>query len=136
MAVKQLSVFLENKKGTLSDLAKVLADAGIDLKALTLADTKDYGIARLIPDDPDRALVVLTQAGQTASVREVCAFKVPDAPGGLAKVLSVLDQSNINMEYMYAVLTAPQEKAMMVVRTDDTATTEKLLKDNGIEIVE
>ena len=70
MAVKQLSVFLENKKGTLSDLANVLADAGIDLKALTVADTKDYGIARIIPNDPDKALVVLTQAGQTASVRE------------------------------------------------------------------
>ena len=135
MAVKQLSVFLENKKGSLSGLADILAEGGIDLKAMTVADTKDYGIARLIVDDVEKALVLLTQNGQTAKVREVCGFKVQDAVGGLAKALDILENNDLNIEYMYAIVTSDAEHAHIVARVDDNEKAEKVLTENGVELL-
>lgn len=135
MAVKQLSVFLENKKGSLSAIADILAEGKINLKAMTVADTKDYGIARLIVDDVEKALVLLTQAGQTAKIREVCGFKVPDAVGGLAKALDVLEDNDLNIEYMYAIVTSDSDNAHIVARVDDNIKAEQILKENGIELL-
>lgn len=136
MAVKQLSVFMENKPGVLANLANILAEAKIDLKAMTVADTKDFGIARMIVDDTDKALVALSGAGQTAKVREVCGFKVPDEVGGLARVLELLGDNGISIEYMYAIVTSDSDKAHIVARVDDNEAAEKLLTENGIELLE
>lgn len=136
MAVKQLSVFMENKPGTLASLAQTLADANIDLKAMTVADTKEFGIARMIVDDTEKALIALSAAGQTAKVREVCGFKVPDQVGGLAKVLTILGDNGISIEYMYAIVTSDSDKAHMIVRVDDNEAAEKILTENGVELLE
>ena len=123
MAVKQLSVFLENKPGTLANLASILADAKINLKAMTV-------------DDTDKALVALSSAGQTAKVREVCGFKVPDEVGGLAKVLGILAENGLSVEYMYAIITSDSDTAHIVARVDDNEAADKVLLDNGIELLE
>ena len=136
MAIKQLSVFLENRPGTLANLAEILSEAGIDLRAMTLADTKDFGIARMIVDDTERALVVLTSAGQTAKVREVCGFKVPDEVGGLAKVLKGFEEKGISVEYMYAIITSDSDTAHIVARVDDNDAAEEVLQGLGIELLE
>ena len=136
MAVRQLSVFMENKPGILANLAKILAEGNINLKAMTVADTKDFGIARMIVDDVDKALVVLSSAGQTAKVREVCGFIVPDEVGGLAKVLGILSDAGISVEYMYAIITSDSDRAHIVARVDDNDAAEKILTENGIELLE
>ena len=136
MAIRQLSVFLENKKGTLHEITDVLAKADIDLRSMCIADTSDYGIVRIIANDPDKALKVLSEAGHTANIRAVTAFAVPDCPGGLAKVLSILETQSVDIEYMYALVTTSVDKAYAVMRTDDDAKTEKILTDNGVELLD
>lgn len=135
MAVKQLSVFVENKAGSLYELTKILADGGVNLLTLTMADTKDYGIVRLVADDTDKAVKVLKDAGQTASVREVCGFKIPDKKGELEKVLGILKSKDINIEYMYALADSDSAFAHFVIRVEDTEYAESVLKENGIEIL-
>ena len=136
MAIRQLSVFVENKKGSLHEITDVLAKAGIDLRSMCIADTSDYGIVRIIADDPVRAQSVLAEAGHLANVREVTAFAVPDAPGGLAKVLDILEDSGVNIEYLYALVTRNVGKAYAVTRTDAPEKAEMILKDNGIELLD
>lgn len=135
MAVRQLSVFLENKKGTLHEISDVLAKEKINLRSMCIADTADYGIVRIIADDPDKAKEALNAAGHTASIREVTAFAVPDCPGGLAKVLDILEEKGVNIEYMYALVTKSVGKAYAVARTDDDKKAEAILKENGIELL-
>lgn len=135
MAVKQLSVLLENHPGTLATLAKTLTDAKINLKAMTIADTKDFGIARMIVDETERAVSVLNDAGWMAQVREVCGFQVPDEVGGLSNVLTILGENGINVEYMYAIVTSASDKAHIVARVDDNEAAEKLLTAHGIDLL-
>lgn len=136
MAIRQLSVFLENKKGTLHEITDVLAKADIDLRSMCIADTSDYGIVRIISSDPERSVKVLSEAGHTANIRSVTAFAVPDCPGGLAKVLSILEENSVDIEYMYALVTTSVDKAYAVMRTDDDVKTENILKENGIELLD
>ncbi|MBQ9936882.1 MAG: ACT domain-containing protein [Oscillospiraceae bacterium] len=136
MAIRQLSVFLENKKGTLHEITDVLAKENINLRSMCIADTADYGIVRIIADDPERAGKILNETGHTASIREVTAFAVPDCPGGLAKVLSILEENSIDIEYMYALVTTSIDKAYAVMRTNDDKSAEKVLLKNGIELLE
>ena len=136
MAIRQLSIFAENKKGTLHDITDVLAKANINLRSMCVADTSDYGIVRIIADDPDAAKAALDHDGQTANVRHVNAFAVPDQPGGLAKVLSLLDSKGVNIEYMYALITTESGKAYSVVRTGNTEETDRILAENGIELLD
>ena len=136
MAIRQLSVFVENKKGSLHEITDVLAKAQIDLRSMCVADTSDYGIVRIIADDPVRAQSVLAEAGHLANVREVTAFAVPDAPGGLAKVLDILEDNGVNIEYLYALVTRNIGKAYAVTRTDAPEKAEEILKDNGIELLD
>lgn len=135
MAIRQLSVFVENKKGTLHEITDVLAKANINLRSMCIADTSEYGIVRIIAAEPEKARDVLNAAGHIASVREVTAFAVPDQPGGLAKVLSILEAEGVNMEYMYALVTTSVEKAYAVMRTDDEKKAEEILSKNGIELL-
>ncbi len=136
MGIRQLSVFVENKKGSLHEITDVLAKASIDLRSMCIADTSDYGIVRIIADDPIRAQKVLADAGHTASIRTINAFAVPDQPGGLAKVLSLLEENGVNIEYLYALITTCAEKAYTVMRTDDTEKADQILTANGIELLD
>lgn len=136
MGIRQLSVFVENKKGSLHTITDLLAEAGIDLRSMCVADTSDYGIVRIIANDPVRAQAVLAEAGHISNVRTVTAFAVPDCPGGLAKVLALLDKNNVNMEYMYALVTTEKDKAYAVMRTDDYEKAEEMLAANGVELLD
>lgn len=135
MAIRQISVFVENKKGSLSDVTDLLSKNGIDLRAMSIADTADFGILRIIVEETDRALSILRDNGIIATVTEVTAFAVPDRTGGLAEVLHILSERNINMEYLYALVTKVAGKAFTVMRVEDNSVTEDILEENGIEIL-
>ena len=136
MAIRQLSVFVENKKGSLHEITDTLAGAGIDLRSMCVADTSNYGIVRIIADDPEKAKKLLDSEGHAANVRLINAFAVPDQPGGLAKVLRLLEGKGVNIDYMYALITSEDGKAYSVMRTDNTDETDKILLENGIELLD
>jgi len=119
MKVQQISVFLENKAGRLSKVSRLLGDAGVNIRALSIADTSDFGILRLIVNDVDLAMNALKESGFTASLTEVIAMEVPDRPCGLAEVLEALDEASINVEYMYAFVEKATDKAVVVFRFED-----------------
>ena len=136
MAIKQLSVFVENKQGSLHDITEALAKANINLRSMSVADTSNYGIVRIIADKPDEAKALLDNDGQAANVRLVNAFAVPDVPGGLSQVLKLLEGNGVNIEYMYALITTEAGKAYSVMRTGDTEKTDEILVANGIELLD
>ena len=136
MGIKQVSVFVENKKGSLHEITDLLAKAEIDLRSMCIADTSDYGIVRMIADDSEKAMRVLSEAGHTANIREVTAFAVPDEPGGLAKALNLLESNGVSIEYLYALVTTETDKAYTVLRTDDSAKAEAVLAANNIELLD
>ena len=134
MSIKQISVFLENKPGTLDNLMAVMAGANIDLKALSLAETKDFGIARMIVDDAFAAVNVLKNNDFIASLTPVLAFAVPDEPGGLSKLLTKFTAAGVNIEYMYAFLDIRQVgQACMIFRVNDTEASERALVNAGLK---
>ena len=131
MRIRQISIFLENKPGQLSAICRALADADVNIATLSLADTADFGIVRMIVDDHEKAKAVLANKGHVANVREVIAVCVPDRPGGMAEVMQVLDQAQANIEYSYAFAFHRGEKAVLVFRFDDNAKAEAALKVAG-----
>ena len=133
MSVKQISVFLENKPGTLNALTDVLAGAGIDMRALSLAETKDFGIARIIVDDAFEAANVLKEANYVSSLTPVLIYAVPDEPGGLNNLLKVFSEAAVNIEYMYAFLGSGSANAYMIFRVADTKTAEAALQSKGLK---
>ena len=135
MAIKQLSVFVENKQGSLHEITDALAKANINLRSMSVADTSNYGIVRIIADDPNKAKELLDKEGHAANIRLVNAFAVPDQPGGLAKVLSLLEGKGVDIEYMYALITSESGKAYSVMRTGNTEETDNILTENGIELL-
>ncbi|MDQ7787062.1 MAG: ACT domain-containing protein [Thermodesulfovibrionales bacterium] len=135
MEVKQISLFLENKKGRLSEALDVLAKADINIRALSIADTSDFGILRLIVPDPDKAKKVLTKSSFTVRESDVIAVGVSDKPGGLASVLKLLTDADINVEYMYAFVEKSGEKAVVVLRTDSISNGKKALKKAGVTVL-
>jgi len=132
MFIKQLSVFVENKFGRLEAIIDCLSKNGINLRALSLADTADYGVLRLIVDDSEKAKKALNDIGVIAKLTDVVAVYLDDRAGGLASVLSVLKNANVSIEYMYAFLGRTEGKALMVLKADDEAKTEKVLAENNI----
>ena len=132
MSVKQISVFLENKKGRLAEVTKTLSHEKINIRALSLADTADFGVLRIIVDNPERSLMVLKSHGFVAQVTEVIAVEVEDRPGGLSQILEVLDQDNVNVEYMYAYVEKSRENAIVICRIDDRERALQILEKNGI----
>jgi len=136
MIVKQISVFLENKFGRLAAVTRILGDAGINIRALSIADTADFGILRLIVDKPDIAYEVLKDARFTVSETEVLAVEVKDVPGGLASVLLLMSEAKINIEYMYAFLTRASDDALIVFRVEKPIEAIKLLQEKGIKVLE
>ena len=136
MSIKQISVFLENRPGKLKNMTGVLAQAGIDMRALSLAETKDFGIARIIVDDVFEAVNVLKEADFVASLTSVLAVAVPDEPGGLDKLLSYFNETEVNIEYMYAFLGGNDAKhAYMIFRVADTKAAEAKLSGKGLRIL-
>ena len=133
MTIHQISVFLENRAGQLAEITGVLAKKGIDLRAINIAETSDYGVLRLIADKPQEAATTLLEQGFILSMTPVVAVSVPDTPGGLAKVLDVLAKENIDVEYMYSVFGQVDGLAHMVFRVDDTEKLIAVLKANGVE---
>ena len=134
MSIKQISVFLENKPGKLSDMTALLAANNIDIRALSLAETKDFGIARMIVDDIYEAAAVLRDGDFIANFSPVLAFAVPDEPGGLNKLLNVFNEAKVNIEYMYAFLgSADTHHAYMIFRVSHTDTAEAALVAKGLE---
>ena len=131
MSVNQVSVFLENKPGTLDHMTEVLAKGGINIRALSLADTKDFGIARMIVNDVYEATNVLKEANFVATFTPVLVYAISDETGGLNKLLKIFTESNVNIEYMYAF--AGKQRAYMIFRVSDTKSAEKILKSKGLK---
>lgn len=134
--VKQISVFLENKCGRLVRAAETLGKNNINIRALSIADTSDFGILRLIVDKWEKALAVLKEEGFIASETEVIAVQVPDLPGGLAQVLHCLETAGINIEYLYSFVEKPEKDALILMRVEDIPDALKILQENGIPIVD
>ncbi|MDD2310196.1 MAG: ACT domain-containing protein [Desulfuromonadaceae bacterium] len=120
MKVEQISIFIENKSGRLAEITRILGEAEINIRALSLADTSDFGILRLIVNDGAKATTVLKEAGFTVSKTEVVAVEVPDRPGGLSAILQTLDRETINVEYMYAFVERCGGNAVIIFRFDET----------------
>jgi len=136
MKVEQISVFLENKPGALADVTRILGEGGINIRALSLADTKDFGILRLIVNDSEKAKAVLGARGFTVRKTEVVAVEVPDRPGGLADILKCLSDSGINVEYLYAFVQQSGSNAIIIFRFDETDKAIEVLSKNGVKILE
>lgn len=133
MTLKQLSVFLENTSGRLAEVTAVLAEANINISAFSLAETADYGILRLIVQNPERAELLLHEKGFSVHITDVVGILVPHKPGGLQRALQVLADAKISIEYMYAF--AHQENAIVVIRTESLQQTLDVLQRNGIRIL-
>ncbi|WP_124097940.1 ACT domain-containing protein [Ruminococcus sp. Marseille-P6503] len=136
MTVKQLSVFVENRPGRLSAITRLLGDNGINIRAMSIADTKDFGILRLIVNDADKALEILKNAGCSVTITNVLAIRISDRPGGLADAMDILYKDNISVEYMYAAFINEQdETAYLVLRVDSNDNAVTALNESGFHLL-
>ncbi|MDR2738426.1 MAG: ACT domain-containing protein [Treponema sp.] len=136
MQIKQISVFLENSAGRLGEVTKVLADADINIRAISIADTADFGILRLIVDKSGQAIAALNKAGFTTRLTDVVAVEIGDTPGSLAKVMELFQKSNVNIEYLYASLEGKLGKAVVIFKMENFEQGLKIVTDNGLSMVE
>ena len=135
MKIKQVAVFVENKCGKLAEVAGTLRAAGVNIRAVSLADNAEFGILRLIVSDPDRALRALREQNFVAQTTDVLAVEVDDQPGGLEMVLNVLREHQVNVEYMYAFINKSPDKAVLIMRFDDPDRAIKVLDEAGVPVV-
>ncbi|MBN1930096.1 MAG: ACT domain-containing protein [Desulfobacterales bacterium] len=135
MKVEQISVFLENKAGRLAEVSSILAEAGVNIRALSLADTSDFGVLRLIVNDNKKAEESLKSHGFTVGKTDVVAVEVEDKPGGLHKILDLLYKKGINVEYMYAFVQPSGNNAVMIFRFDHLDEAVKILEENGVTVI-
>lgn len=135
MAIKQLTVFVENKQGALVSITETLSQNNINLRALSIAETQDFGILRLIVNDEAAAEKILSESGYLIKITDVVGVKIGDAPGKLTEALQVLDENKINMEYLYAFMARTEKHAYVVIRVEDNAVAEKVLEDAGFHII-
>lgn len=136
MKVEQISIFIENKSGRLAEITRILGESAINIRALSLADTSDFGILRLIVNDGAKATAVLKEHGFTVNQTEVVAVEVPDSPGGLSAILQTLDREAINVEYMYAYVERCGGNAVIIFRFDETDKAIAALKANNVNMLE
>ena len=136
MRAQQISIFLENKAGRLAEVTGILAQAGVNIRALALADTSDFGVLRLIVDDTEKAKDALKKAGFTVGKTNVLAVEVPDRPGGLYDILNLLQASSINVEYMYAFVQQSGSNAVMIFRFDNTDEALKVIQEKGLRVID
>ena len=132
--INQISVFLENRAGQLADITDTLAANGIDIRALNIAETSDYGVMRIITNDSEKTMEILNGAGFIASETKAAAVAVPDRPGALAEVLRLLSDASMDVEYMYSIFSQLEGRAFMVIKVRDAEAAEKLLSEKGIYI--
>lgn len=135
MRIRQISVFIENRAGRLETVAKQLGEAGINIRALSLADTSDFGILRLIVNQPEAASELLRREGFTIRLTDVVAVEIPDVPGGLAGVLAILGQKGINVEYMYAFVEKRQGKAVVIFRFENLELAVRTLEAGAVRLL-
>jgi hypothetical protein len=135
MKIHQISVFLENRTGQLAEITRLLAEANVDIRAISIAETADYGLARMIVSDAQAASAILLSHGDILSMTPVWAVEVPDRPGGLAQLLAQLASAHVDVEYMYSLFTHREGNAYMVLRISDEETFRKALMDAGIRIM-
>ena len=133
--IKQISLFLENKKGRLANVCQVLGNESINIRALSLADTTDFGVLRLIVNDPDKAYAVLKANNFAVSMTDVLAMEVTDTPGGLAGTLEKLDEAGVNVEYMYAFLGTTSQSALVIIRVENPEIAISVIRQAGINIL-
>jgi len=133
MIIDQLSVFSENKAGMLADITGLLAEAAIDIEALTIADTTEFGVLRLIVDAPKKAIAVLKLGGFVASLTPVIALKMPNAPGSLSRIVRTLSDAGMSVEYLYASVAREIDSAFVILRVEDNEAAVALLTENGFE---
>ena len=135
MSLKQLTIFVENKKGSLVNITKTLAENNVNMRALSIADTQDFGILRLIVDNNDVATKALEEAGYLIKMTDVVGVKIGDQPGKLSMALEVLDEADINMEYLYAFMARTEKHAYVVLRVADNDAAEKALEAAGFHMI-
>lgn len=135
MAIKQLTVFVQNTKGTIVSVTDTLAKNNINLRALSIAETEDFGILRLIVNDTDLAKKILEENGNLIKTIDVIGVKIGDEPGKLTSALAVLDKASINVEYLYAFMSRTEKHAYVVLRVEDNASAEKALVDAGFKLI-
>ncbi len=136
MQVEQISVFLENKSGRLSEVTAILAEANVNIRALSLADTSDFGVLRLIVDDTEKARQTLKKSGFTVGKTTVVAVEVADRPGGLHDILMLLHDAHLNVEYMYAFVRSSGDNAVMIFRIEQDQEAIRLLQSKGVTIID
>jgi hypothetical protein len=136
MGIKQISVFLENTTGRLSEVTKTIANAGINLRAISIADTADFGILRIIVNKTDETVNALNAAGFTTRQTDVVAVEIEDEPGSLAKLMELFQQSQVNIEYLYASLEGQVGKAVVIFKLQDHEKGLKILSENGLKTAE
>ena len=137
MAIRQLSVFAENKNGSLYEITRILASNGIDIRAFSVADTKNFGVLRLIVNDPRKAAFALSEEGKVVNVTEVVGVQIPDYKGGLSELPRVLTENGIGIEYLYAFASETDKgKAHVVLRVENNAATEELLREKGFTLLD
>ena len=136
MEIKQISVFLENNAGRLGEVTRVLAEAEINLRAISIADTADFGILRLIVNKCDDALKALKDAGFTTRVTNVVAVEIEDVPGSLARVMDLFGKTMVNIEYLYASLEGKTGKAVVIFKLEDHEKGLQIIKENGLTMIE
>lgn len=136
MKITQISVFLENRKGRLFEICSMLGEAGINIRALTIAETESFGVLRMVVDKPKEAVELFRQNNVTANQTDVVAAEVPDKPGGLAEVLGTLSKNDVNVEYMYGFVEKHSENALLVFRFDNPERGAQVLRENGLKVVD
>lgn len=132
--IKQLSLFVENRPGRMAKVSKTLSDAGVNIRAMTIAEAGDFGVIRMVVDDPDKGYKVLHDNGFTVSTTDVLAVEMRDTPGGLYEIVNTLGENNINVDYAYAFVTARAQKAMLILRVDNIAKARQGLSEKGVKI--
>ncbi len=136
MQIKQISIFLENNAGRLAEVTGVIAAAGVNIRAISIADTADFGILRVIADKPEVAVEALNKAGFTTRVTDVLAVEIADAPGSLAKVMQIFKDTGVNIEYLYASLEGCEGKAIVIFKVEDVEHGLKIVRDHGLSTLE
>lgn len=136
MSIKQISIFIENKKGALLEVTKFIADKKINILALSIADTQDFGILRIITENPNEVRDILRDAGYTVTATSVLAAALDDTPGSMANILEILTNADINVEYTYAFMSHIKDKAYMIFRVDNNDKATKALIDAGITVID
>lgn len=134
VAIKQISLFVENKPGRMTKVSKTLSDAGVNIRALTVAEAGDFGVIRMVVDDPEKGYKVLHDNGFTVSETEVLAVEMKDIPGGLYEIVNTLGESGVNVDYAYAFVTTKAERAMLIIRVDNLEKARRVLTDAGIKL--